>query len=146
MATQSKVAEPDQKKVELSDEDKERGVTARSEPVDVPEEKEETERQKKSRERAEKAAEVQAEQDDADIEAFLAAQRGERLLRGADGSYDHIAFESLKRDERLAAAREGADEDDLNAEADAQAEEDARVETSRLKSEDLGGKDATRRH
>lgn len=51
---------------------------------------------------AEKAASKQAEQDAADVEAFLAAHRGERLLRGTDGSFDHVAYEEARREERLA--------------------------------------------
>lgn len=41
---------------------------------------------------AEKEAEDQAERDAADVEAFLSAHRGEQLLRGSDGSFDHVAY------------------------------------------------------
>lgn len=70
--------------------------------IDAPS-KAELEEQKK----AAKEAEEQAEQDESDIEAFLAVQRGEKLLRGEDGSFDHVAF--LARRE---AEREAAEEDD----------------------------------
>lgn len=122
------------------------GVTAVGYADDEKEEKKETEKARKARERSERVAVQQGEQDDADIEAFLAAQRGERLLRGGDGSYDHVAFAALQREERLAKAREDAgDGDEDEAVAAAEADEDSRAEATRLKSADLGGKDATRR-
>lgn len=104
----------------------------------------ETERQKKARERAAKVAQEQSKQDDADVEAFLAHQRGERLLRGQDGSFDHVAFSAALREERLAKAREVAGEDE-DVEALDAADEAAKAEASRLKSEELGTKDAIRR-
>lgn len=53
-------------------------------------------------EKAVKEAEEQAKQDEADVEAFLAVQRGEKLLRGDDGSFDHPAFLARREAERRA--------------------------------------------
>lgn len=55
----------------------------------------------------EKAAKEQAEQDEADIEAFLSVHRGEKLVRGADGSLDHAAFVAKREADR--AAGDGSD-------------------------------------
>lgn len=40
----------------------------------------------------EKAAKEQAKKDSADVETYLSALRGESLVRGADGRFDHPAF------------------------------------------------------
>lgn len=39
-----------------------------------------------------KAANEQAKKDAADVETYLSALRGEALVRGADGRFDHPAF------------------------------------------------------
>lgn len=62
----------------------------------------------KQAERDRKRAEKQAEWDAADIEAFLAADRGERLLRGEDGSLIHAQHHDARQAER---EREFDDED-----------------------------------
>lgn len=61
---------------------------------------------KKAEAEAAKAAEEQAKQDDADIEAYLAAYRGEQLVR-QNGHVDLPAFLAAREAERDAA--EGKD-------------------------------------
>jgi hypothetical protein len=39
-------------------------------------------------------AEEQAERDAADIETFLSFHRGEKVLRGENGSFDHAAYQA----------------------------------------------------
>jgi hypothetical protein len=41
----------------------------------------------------EKAAKEQAKKDEADVETYLSALRGESLVRGKDGRFDHPAFD-----------------------------------------------------
>jgi hypothetical protein len=107
-----------------------------------------SDKEKKRAERDAKIAEEQAEQDEADIEAFLAVTRGERILRGQDGSFDHIAFRMAQREERLAKVREeaGDDEDDQEkAVRDHEADEKARERATSEKSQDVGTKDLVHR-
>jgi hypothetical protein len=63
---------------------------------------------KEERERNDKLAAKAAEQDEADIEVFLQAHRGERLLRGTDGSLNHLSFQLDEREELLREEREEA--------------------------------------
>lgn len=50
-----------------------------------------------------KEAEKKAKQDASDVETFLAAHRGERLLRGENGAFDLVSYEEGLRNERLVA-------------------------------------------
>ena len=56
-----------------------------------------------------KAAEEQAKQNEADVETFLSAHRGEKHLRGVDGSLDLPAFVSAREAEK---AKRDEDEQD----------------------------------
>lgn len=63
---------------------------------------------KKDREREASLAVKASEQDAKDIEAFLAAHRGERLLRGENGALGHLDTQVGDREERLRVEREEA--------------------------------------
>lgn len=52
----------------------------------------EDEKSKADKAAEEKAAKEQAKKDSDDVETYLSALRGEALLRGADGRFDHPAF------------------------------------------------------
>lgn len=169
--TQSKIGQPDQSKVgqpdltkdnkadddrddrrddrrsQKSDKDDDVTVSETVDPIEY-EKSEPSEKDKKRAERRQKLIDEQGEQDEADIEAFLAAKRGEEILRGQDGSFDHIAFRMAQREERLAKVREEAgddEEDQERAVREAEADEKTREEASGAKSQELGTKDAIRR-
>jgi len=94
------------------DEVKDSGVNE-PKPVEVKrdpkEEKAAKERVKREQEQA-KRAEEQAKQDEADVEVFLAAHRGEKVLR-RNGSFDHVAFDKARQAEKGAEKAKENDED-----------------------------------
>lgn len=80
-------------------------------PVETAEEKKQAAEEKRQADEAQKQAAAdakkQAEQDEKDIETFLAAVRGERAARGDSGSFDLDVFMA----NREAAEREAAEKD-----------------------------------
>jgi hypothetical protein len=62
------------------------------------------EREKEAAEQAEREAQeaaAQSERDAGDVETFLSAHRGEQLLRGPGGSFDHAAYTAARERERV---------------------------------------------
>jgi hypothetical protein len=86
---------PETRAVKIDDEDK-------SEKSELADRKKVDAENKKRDEEDAKAAKEQAEKDDADIEAFLAVVRGEKLLRGEGGSFNLDAFLARREAERKA--------------------------------------------
>lgn len=84
-----------------------KAVEAEQRQIDADAKKEATD-SKKERERNVQLAEKAAEQDAADIEVFLQAHRGEKLLRGTDGSLNHLTFQLDEREDQLRKEREEA--------------------------------------
>ena len=67
-------------------------VAAPKAPVESAEDRAKSAEDKKKAAEDEKARKEQAEKDAGDVETYLSALRGESLVRGADGRFDHAAF------------------------------------------------------
>ncbi len=69
-----------------------------------------TTRDAEEKEAAEQAdREAQSERDAGDVEAFLSAHRGEQLLRGPGGSFDHAAYTADRERERVENEQDDSD-------------------------------------
>lgn len=68
--------------------------------------------EKEAAEQADREAQeaaAQSERDAGDVEAFLSAHRGEQLLRGPGGSFDHAAYTAARERERAESGQDDSD-------------------------------------